>query len=153
MSIYGCGAMLNGAKQTVHVNSNPSPLKVTASPEIGIYTTPTAISLERKNSYVLRFEKEGYEPATFTIQRNLKFGIVLLDVLFTGLVGVVVDAASGAWYKLSPNEVTVSLIKVGAIDGPDKIDMSINILELNNDDLIGINSSVPDVTVKVEAVK
>ena len=37
---------------------------------------PTTLNLERKNSYTLKFEKDGYSPATFEIQSHTKGGIV-----------------------------------------------------------------------------
>jgi hypothetical protein len=42
-------------------------------------------------------------------------GILVLDILFTGLIGVIVDAVTGAWYKLSPETATVSLTSLGAV--------------------------------------
>ena len=90
------------------------------------FTTPASVSLERKNSYVLTFSKDGYTPATFQLQKHLNGGMLALDVIFTGLVGVVVDAATGAWYNLSPEAATVSLEKKSAsIDGPDRIDVRV----------------------------
>ncbi len=49
-------------------------------------------------------------------------GIIILDVLFTGLIGVVVDAATGSWNGLSPESATVALSKINAsVDGPEQI--------------------------------
>jgi hypothetical protein len=86
------------------------------------YTAPTEMSLERKNSYVLTFRKEGYTDATFSIRKKANTGIIVLDVLFTGLIGVIVDAATGSWNNLTPEAATVSLTKLNAgIEGPDEI--------------------------------
>lgn len=48
-------------------------------------------------------------------------------MLFTGLIGVVVDAATGSWNKLRPESATVSLTKVDAsVEGPDTILVSVS---------------------------
>ena len=125
--LFGCGAMFQGSSQTVGIQSTPSGAKVTGSPGIGEYTTPASVTLSRKNSYDLTFTKDGYKPATAHIHATAKFGYILLDVLFTGLVGVVVDAATGSWNGLTPETVIVSLEKedMGAI-GPDKIEVQLS---------------------------
>ena len=125
--ISGCGAMFQGSNQTVNIQSAPSGAKFTGSPGIGEYTTPASVKLSRKNSYDLNFTKEGYKPATAHIHAAASFGYILLDVLFTGLVGVVVDAATGSWNKLSPETIIVTLEKedISAI-GPDKIEVQLS---------------------------
>lgn len=118
----GCGAILNGSSQTIGAQSAPDGAQIIVEPGGMRYTTPTEMSLERKNSYVLTFRKEGYSDATFTVRKKANAGIIILDVLLTGLVGVVVDAATGAWNGLSPDVATVSLTKVDAsLEGPDEI--------------------------------
>ena len=123
----GCGAMFQGSNQTVEIQSVPPGAMVTGSPGIGEYTTPASVTLARKNSYDLTFTKDGYRPATAHIHATAKFGYILLDVLFTGLVGVVVDAATGSWNGLTPETVIVTLDKedMGAI-GPDKIEVQLS---------------------------
>jgi len=149
----GCGVMFGGTRQAIDVNSTPTASSVTGDPSIGEYSTPASISLERKSNYVLTFQKEGYESATFTIRRQIRAGIVILDVLFTGLVGVIVDAATGAWYSLSPKVVKVSLTKVAMIDGPERIDISFIMANDNEREVLSVTSSEPDVLIKVEPLE
>jgi hypothetical protein len=148
--LAGCGLLFNGSRQSIQVQSSPTATRVTTSPETGEYTTPTTLNLERKNSYTLRFEKEGYSPATFQIQNHTKAGIVVLDVLFTGLVGVVVDAATGAWNGLSPEAATVSLTKIAAIPGPDTINVGIRVHKEGGERRVQIDASAPGVGMRVE---
>ncbi len=122
----GCAAILNGTSQTIQANSAPSGATLRTDPLNLQFTTPASISLERKNSYVLTFTKEGYAPATFQLQKKLSGGMVVLDVLLTGLIGVVVDAATGAWYNLSPEAASVALERTSAsTDGPDRIEVRV----------------------------
>lgn len=106
----GCGAMFGGSRQTVHVDASPSS-SVTVMQTGMTQNTPTTLSLPRKDNYVLTFEKDGYEPKKVELQRKMRGGILALDILFTGLLGVVVDAATGSWYKLVPDRVTTVLTK------------------------------------------
>lgn len=143
----GCGAIFNGTRQTVLATSSPAGAQIKAEPGALQFTTPASISLERKNEYVLTFSKEGYSPATFQIQKSLNAGVLVLDVLFTGLVGVIVDAATGAWYKLAPESATVVLEKKSAsVEGPDRIEIGVY-REKNG---LHIESNGVDVDVNVQ---
>ena len=149
----GCGVIFGGTRQSVHVTSAPDGAMVTTQPPTAEHATPTSLSLERKNNYTLTFAKEGYRPATAEVQKSLRGGILVLDVLFTGLLGVIIDAATGAWHKLGPENVTVSLTKLSAdMPGPDSIDVT---LRTSNEErkgaAVAIDSTAPGVTVTVEA--
>lgn len=148
--LAGCGALFNGSRQSIQVQSSPVGTKVITAPETGEYTTPTTLNLERKHSYTLRFEKDGYSPATFQIQSHTQGGIVVLDVLFTGLIGVIVDASTGAWNALSPEAATVSLTKIAMVPGPDTITVGVRVSKHGNESQVQIDASDPGVGVRVE---
>jgi hypothetical protein len=148
--VMGCATVFNGSRQNIIVTSSPDMAKVTASPVAGDYNTPTTLNLERKNDYVLTFSKEGYSSTTAQISHHVRGGIVVLDVILGGLIGVVVDAATGAWNKLSPETVNVSLTKTAAIDGPDRIDVGLRVEQSQNQDRVRIQSSDPGVLVHVQ---
>ena len=148
----GCGAMFNGSTKSVNVLASPSGTKVTTQPATGDFVAPTTLQLERKHSYTLTFAKEGYTPASVQVTKKAQFGMIFLDVFFTGLIGVVVDAATGSWNNLSPDQVSVSLEKLEntSIDGPDTIEISLTSESASTEqDKFLINSSEP-VGVSVE---
>ena len=122
----GCGAILHGSRQNISVQSSPAGASISTSPASGSFTTPTNLVLERKNSYVLNFSNPGYTTATFNIQNNISVGVVVADILLTGLVGVIVDAATGSWYNLTPESATVTLTRMGSGDGPETISVQIS---------------------------
>lgn len=127
VSLTGCGLIFGGTRQVVNVRSSPSGATVGADPEIGDYTTPAAISLERKTEYTLTFSKTGYRDSILHLRRSIRGGVVVLDILL-GLVPVVVDAATGAWYKLAPEDASVVLEKRSAdISGPDQIRLAVGV--------------------------
>jgi hypothetical protein len=144
--------MFGGAHETISVQSSPDGAKVTTTPPTGEYTTPTSISLERKNDYSLTFEKTGYSPGHFQIQHHMRGGILALDILFTGLLGIIPDAATGAWDALSPQAATVTLTKVAMIDGPREIRVGVRVGKADGHDAATIDASASGVTVKVEPV-
>ncbi|MBN2227277.1 MAG: hypothetical protein JW763_07910 [candidate division Zixibacteria bacterium] len=123
VALTGCGTLFNGSLEAVKVDANPYNTKVTTQPESGDHKTPTILRLERKNSYLLTFSRNGYESKQVLITRKADVGIVILDVLFTGLIGVIVDATTGAWYNLDPTFISVTLDRKSNTDviGPDSI--------------------------------
>ena len=148
VSATGCGVIMHGSRQDIMVQSSPAGAKLETNPVSGSYTTPTTLNLERKNSYTLTFTSAGYTPATFNIQNKLGVGTVIADVLLTGLVGVVVDGITGAWYALSPESATVTLTK--ATDGPGPDTIHVEIAGSATSGEVGIKTDAPGVTVRVE---
>jgi hypothetical protein len=108
-SAAGCGVITGGTTETITVQSVPSMATLTTQPTSGSFTTPASIELARKNSYTLIANREGYQEAQFQISQSMRVGPLILDILFTGLIGVVVDAATGGWWDLSPDDATMSL--------------------------------------------
>ncbi len=150
----GCGLIVGGgSRQTVQVQASPAGAKITTTPPTGDYTAPSSLNLERKTSYVLNFTKDGYSPATFQLSSHVRGGIVVADVLLTGLIGVIIDAATGAWSKLSPETATVSLTKIGMVSGPDTITVGIKVGHTRDANLIDVQSSEPGVMIHVEPVQ
>lgn len=79
-------------------------------------TTPTTLALAKNKSYTVTFHKEGFQDATVQIDRKVSAGYVVLDVL-GGVIPVVIDAATGSWYSLSTNNVSVNLRNASAMHG------------------------------------
>jgi hypothetical protein len=73
-------------------------------------TTPVELSLKADKSYTIEFRKEGYQTVTRVVNSKVGAGWVILDVL-GGLIPVIVDAATGAWYKLDQDAVNAALVK------------------------------------------
>jgi len=145
----GCAAIMQGNKQTIPVHSSPNTVSVDISSMS--YSTPTILELERKNEYILTFSKDGYESTQIQITKHLSGIYLISDVLFTGLIGVIVDAATGAWYKLKPEAITVSLNKISSVPGPAEIEVAID--ESRGSGMVDITSSMPDVIIQVLPLK
>ena len=122
--ICGCAAIIHGSRQDVAVNSSPSGAKVVI---MGVHkaTTPAVIELKRSdNNIILRFEKEGFESLDFALTRKVD-GWIIGNIVFGGLIGLVVDFATGSAYKISPEEVNITLQKSST--GFDNINKNIEV--------------------------
>ena len=151
-TLSGCGVIFGGTREIITATSAPDGARITASPSVGNFTTPASMSLERKHSYTLTFTKDGYEPATFQINNSIRGGIVVLDVLFTGLIGVVVDAVTGGWYKLEPKSAVVALTRTdGFTNGPETIEINISVgPSEDGKNKVNIDTATPGVLMRLE---
>jgi len=106
-----CCTIIHGTTQEIAVNSQPSGAKVIVR-GVHMATTPAVIELDRKNSnIVLSFEKEGYEKVEIALKRGTDAWIVG-NIIFGGVIGLIVDFSNGAAYELSPDTIQVELNKL-----------------------------------------
>ncbi len=108
-SVGGCATIFKGNHDMVDFSSDPAGAEVyvNGAPR---GTTPINLKLESKRTYTIEFKKDGFETRTYTITNHVGAGWVILDVL-AGLVGVIVDASTGAWYELDQDAVNAILEK------------------------------------------
>lgn len=108
----GCATIMHGTSQDVGLSSTPTNAKVMVdNHELG--KTPTVVKLSRKDNHIVRMELDGYQPFEATITRSTS-GWVWGNLVFGGLIGLVVDATSGGLYKLSPEQVAGQFAAQGA---------------------------------------
>ena len=107
--LSGCATVFKGTSNNVNFSSDPSVAKVYVNGHL-MGTTPVKLKLESKKVYHIEFKKEGFETKTFTITNHVGVGWVILDIVL-GLVPVIVDAATGAWYELDQDNINAILEK------------------------------------------
>lgn len=109
LSLSGCAAIFKGNSSKIDTNSTPKGAKIYVD---GNYMgdTPFRLKLESKRSYAIEFRMEGYKSKTFNVTNHVGAGWIVLDVL-CGLIPVVVDAATGAWYDFDQKNINVILEK------------------------------------------
>lgn len=105
--LAGCATIMHGSEQEVSFNSNPSQADVTINGQ-DIGQTPVVADLDRGEKHSVEIALDGYEPYQLTITKGVS-GWVAGNLVFGGLIGLVVDATSGGMYKLSPDEVQADL--------------------------------------------
>ena len=108
--LVGCATIFKGTNSHLGMHSNPAGAEVYIN---GKYMgkTPLSLKLSSKTSYVIEFRKEGYKSIARNVTNKVGAGWVILDVL-GGLVPVIIDAVTGAWYQLDQKNVDVHLEKL-----------------------------------------
>lgn len=102
-----CATMLSGTTQKVDIVSDPP--GATARVDGREFKTPATVELKRNSTYQVMIEKEGYEPVQRQISRQMN-NQMYWNILVGGLLGMMIDGATGACYELAPARVDVSLV-------------------------------------------
>lgn len=107
--LIGCAAIFKGTSDNVDFSSDPTGAKIYVNGNL-MGTTPVNLKLESKYTYTIEFKKDGFATRTYNITNSVGAGWIILDIL-GGLIPVVIDAATGAWYGLDQDHVNVILEK------------------------------------------
>jgi hypothetical protein len=112
--LSGCGTIIHGGMQDIGINSTPTGATIYVNGQT-MGRTPAITKLSRKNTQFVKIELEGYQPFEITLNRGVS-GWVFGNIVFGGLIGLVVDASTGAMYKLTPEQVSGAMQKMVAIE-------------------------------------
>lgn len=107
--LSGCATLFKGTSQEVGFGSNPVGAEVWVDGKM-MGKTPLSFKLQTKKTYVIEFKMEGKETKTVNLNNHIGAGWIILDVL-AGLVPVIIDAATGAWYSFDQQNVNVDFGK------------------------------------------
>jgi hypothetical protein len=109
--VSGCATVTRGTTETFVVESDPIGADVELSSGERC-VTPCALKKKRKDSFTVTLRKPGYKTvSTQVISQVAGAGAAGMagNVLVGGIIGVGVDAASGATKELKPNPLKVVL--------------------------------------------
>jgi hypothetical protein len=106
LSATGCATIINGRNQDVSVASKPA--GATVKVDSLQTTTPGTLTLKRGQDYKLVFMKDGFPERQAALDKTVS-GWLAGNLLFGGLIGLVVDFISGGAYKLSPDSVDMDM--------------------------------------------
>jgi hypothetical protein len=110
--VPGCATIIEGGAQSVSISTTPAGAICNvdrAGTHLGtVATTPGSLRFDKsKNDITVSCAKEGYQTASVT--ESPKFvGTTFGNIVAGGLIGVAVDAATGANYTY-PGEVRLDL--------------------------------------------
>jgi hypothetical protein len=114
-SATGCATVTRGSNDAWSVNSDPQGARVDTTNGHQCPATPCAIRMSRKSEFTATVTKDGYKPATISVtHKTAGAGAagVAGNVLVGGIIGLGVDAVSGASQDLTPNPAFVTLEKI-----------------------------------------
>ncbi|MFW5741042.1 MAG: hypothetical protein ACOC1F_11825 [Myxococcota bacterium] len=74
------------------------------------------VELSRKNDYIVKVNVPGYQEATVKITQDFNYWVICSAVC--GLIGVGIDALSGAFWELDTNRVALSLVPAARMPQP-----------------------------------
>ena len=110
----GCATIIHGGfDQAVTVTSEPSGAEFRVDPEGVSGTTPATVYLAARRNHVVTAKAGGHKQARAEVRSRFSkwmFG----NVLFGGLIGVVIDLCGGGYY-LTPDAVHIKLEEDGPV--------------------------------------
>ena len=107
--LSSCATIISGSKQNVKFSSDPSTATIFID-EVEVGKTPFEIKLERKSEHRVMIKLEGYQ--NYETKLTKKFnGWYLGNIIFGGLIGLIIDPITGAMYNLTPNEINAQMNK------------------------------------------
>lgn len=122
LALSACATVTKGTGDDVTFTSTPEGAIATADDiqdkeATQACVTPCEMELNRKWTYDVTFEKEGYKTQTLRLEPKLSgdgTAGMAGNVLLGGIVGAAVDGATGAMNDLKPNPLNAILQPVGA---------------------------------------
>ncbi len=116
VSVAACATVTRGTKQAYVIETDPPGAQVALSTG-QTCVTPCALRLPRKRGFTVEITREGYEPVQATVSSGVSTGGaagMAGNVILGGLIGAVVDGASGAMRDLRPNPLQVAMVPAGS---------------------------------------
>jgi hypothetical protein len=113
LALGGCASATRGWTEQISIASTPSGARATVSgSEHHTCVTPCAVQVNRNSDLQVRVEMNGYEPEVVVLTKEVAgTGAAGFagNILLGGIIGMGVDAASGAPLDHKPNPVIVTL--------------------------------------------
>lgn len=111
-SLGACATVTRGTTQQVTVKSTPPGAAVKTTTGFTCAATPCTFKMPRKEGFDVTISKDGFKPVTVTVESKMSGGGaagMAGNVIAGGIIGMGVDATSGALKDLVPNPVDVTL--------------------------------------------
>ncbi|MGP9812894.1 translation initiation factor 2 [Rhodopseudomonas sp. NSM] len=121
--LSGCASVTRGTTETISIASTPSGALANVAGTDAPFScvTPCVVEVNRNADITVSLSKEGYEPQIIPLTREISGGGgagFAGNILLGGVVGMGVDAATGAAMDHKPNPVVVTLQPVPAPVAP-----------------------------------
>lgn len=110
--LSGCATITRGTSDALVVNSEPQGAQVQLSNGMSCTSTPCTFKLPRKSDLQVTVSRAGCQTITTNVTHTTAgsgAAGVAGNVVFGGIIGLGVDAVSGASQDLVPNPLNVTL--------------------------------------------
>lgn len=94
----------------VSINSDPSNATVKINGMVDVGSTPAQVRLKRGETHIIEIKKEGYQDYK-VITTNSITGWFWGNIICGGIIGIVIDAATGNMYDVEPKVINANLNK------------------------------------------
>ncbi|GJE28460.1 translation initiation factor 2 [Methylobacterium organophilum] len=112
VSLCACGSVVRGTSESIAFVSEPSGAAMTTNSKYACPATPCTLQVERSDEFDATFTLPGHRPETIPVRTKVVAGGAAGfagNVLAGGLIGMGVDAYTGAALDHSPNPVFARL--------------------------------------------
>jgi hypothetical protein len=112
LALASCATITRGTKTDFTVQTVPGGASVTTTNGFSCMATPCTFKMPRKSEFSVTITKPGYKSYTGNVINKVSGsgGAGMAgNVLVGGLIGVGVDASSGAMLDLVPNPLSITL--------------------------------------------
>jgi len=110
--IAGCATVTRGKYDVLEIVTDPQGAQVETSIGYSCVSTPCALTIPRKSEFVVTITKKGCRGVKVNVtHKTADAGAagVAGNVLLGGIIGIGVDASTGASQDLVPNPIEVKL--------------------------------------------
>ncbi|AXS39776.1 translation initiation factor 2 [Breoghania sp. L-A4] len=112
LAVSGCATVTRGTTEEVRVVVDPADAKVETTIGLSCTGMPCNLQAKRKAEFTVTASKPGYKPESVFVSTGMSAGGaagVAGNILIGGVIGVGVDAISGATLSHAPNPVLIAL--------------------------------------------
>ncbi|MDP3939349.1 MAG: PEGA domain-containing protein [Deltaproteobacteria bacterium] len=105
----GCATIVSGTHEDLDIRSLPpqASVRIDGRP---VGETPLSIEVGRGDEHEVAFHKQGYLDDVRMTRKAFNWWFAG-NILFGGIVGIIIDMMGGAAYKVDPNPIDVTLIE------------------------------------------
>ena len=108
-SLTSCSAIMNGSTQDVRIKASESKATIYVDGmKRGI--TPKVVRLQRGTPHLIEIKKDGFDTYQITTHNSIA-GAFWGNLLCGGVIGIVIDLATGSAYDIEPNFISADLFK------------------------------------------
>jgi len=114
ISLGACASVTRGTTDVFVVETTPSGAQVKTTNQFACDSTPCSFKMPRKSEFQVTVSKPGYKTTTHQVTNKVSgagSAGMAGNVLVGGLIGVGVDAYTGAMKDLTPNPLVVVMEK------------------------------------------